>query len=72
MVVNAGEPEIGDGVEGAKGTQNREAHLVGLDLPLACGPQGLLDLLPQLREIRLENHFTEKLRKIIHSSGGAA
>lgn len=26
----------------------------------------------ELREIRLENHFTEKLRKIIRSSGGAA
>jgi hypothetical protein len=53
VVVDAREAQVGDGVQGPQRAQDRQAHLVGLDLALPGGTQRLLDLLAQLGQVGL-------------------
>src|SRR5215203_2396072 len=44
VLVDAGEPHVGDRVELAEGVEELDADLLALDLALAAGPDRLLDV----------------------------
>src|SRR5699024_9811338 len=50
-LVDAGESQVGDLIELAKRAEDRQAHLVGVDLRSAGAADGLFDLLGEKREL---------------------